>query len=310
MTWTTLSFAFGSVLTSTKMTQMYDNFASFAAKESSAPVLANGYVVEAILGNSAVAQGKLKTTTASQSVDFSSAQASVTLSGGTYSWWTASADTAIQPVGFGVNNTAAGVIGFAGPTGAANNVYIDERYVQASPPYHRLIYAYALMNTDGTINSFSVALDPIWAYNGPTIITPQWFDRAGRPFRKVITVDGVPLGKVVIDPILFDRYMGGRGVIETIDQELTLDYKDSDKDVIPHPWHLNELGDKTAVLLTLDEVTEQRIQMMIESDVNQGAWIARRWLMNVLQVDNDQVAGPSVPKSMISVRARPKLTRG
>jgi len=37
MTWTTLTFPFGSVLTSTKMTQLYDNFAAMAAGDSGAP---------------------------------------------------------------------------------------------------------------------------------------------------------------------------------------------------------------------------------------------------------------------------------
>lgn len=37
MAWTTLTFAFGSVLSSSKMTQMFDNFTAFARGESGAP---------------------------------------------------------------------------------------------------------------------------------------------------------------------------------------------------------------------------------------------------------------------------------
>ena len=37
MAWTSLTFAYGSVLTSAKMTQMYDNFAAMAAGAAGAP---------------------------------------------------------------------------------------------------------------------------------------------------------------------------------------------------------------------------------------------------------------------------------
>lgn len=44
MAWTTLSFAFGSILTSAKMTQMYDNFAALAAADASAPDIVPGAI--------------------------------------------------------------------------------------------------------------------------------------------------------------------------------------------------------------------------------------------------------------------------
>lgn len=39
MAWTALTFAFGSLLTSTKMTQLFDNLAALAAQDSGAPTL-------------------------------------------------------------------------------------------------------------------------------------------------------------------------------------------------------------------------------------------------------------------------------
>ena len=60
MAWTTLSFPFGSLLTSTKMTQMYDNLVAFANKSSGAPTLAANYIVSGMLMDSAVSVAKLK----------------------------------------------------------------------------------------------------------------------------------------------------------------------------------------------------------------------------------------------------------
>lgn len=44
MAWTALSFSYGSKLTSTQMTQLFDNFTAFANKDSGAPVLENQYI--------------------------------------------------------------------------------------------------------------------------------------------------------------------------------------------------------------------------------------------------------------------------
>lgn len=61
MAWVALSYAFASKLTSTKMTQLFDNFAAMAAKASGAPVLANSYVTTAMLATAAVTEAKLAT---------------------------------------------------------------------------------------------------------------------------------------------------------------------------------------------------------------------------------------------------------
>jgi len=41
MTWTALTFAYGSVLTSAKMSQLFDNFAAMAAGDAGAPTIVN-----------------------------------------------------------------------------------------------------------------------------------------------------------------------------------------------------------------------------------------------------------------------------
>lgn len=54
MAWTALTFAYGSLLTSTKMTQLFDNFQAFADKDSGAPVLANDYIIAAMIATGEV----------------------------------------------------------------------------------------------------------------------------------------------------------------------------------------------------------------------------------------------------------------
>lgn len=55
MAWTSLSFNYGSILTSTKMTQMYDNFAALAAGSSGAPVISATNMSGNTSGNAATA---------------------------------------------------------------------------------------------------------------------------------------------------------------------------------------------------------------------------------------------------------------
>lgn len=86
-----------------------------------------------------IGQGGLKTATATGSVSVNNdSSASLALTN-TYSWWTGSADFASsggKNVMFGSSNTAAGTIGLANEGTQPSTFYIDERYVQSSPPYN------------------------------------------------------------------------------------------------------------------------------------------------------------------------------
>lgn len=69
MTWVDLSsaFSFGSKLTSTQMQNLRDNIQAAFNKDSGAPVLANGYIVEAMYGASSLDQTALKDATGNAS---------------------------------------------------------------------------------------------------------------------------------------------------------------------------------------------------------------------------------------------------
>lgn len=199
MTWTAKTFVSGDILTSAQMTAMQANFQAMADGDSGAPILSAGAV-----GTSAINRTALATTTASGSTTGSS----YTLTGGTYSWWTISGGGG--GIGFGGGNTSAGVIGLS--TGFT--AYIDENYVQASPPYNLgngdvPLFIFVALNKSGGISAVQVMPDPPWAYHGPTDIRAHRFDKvSGRSWR---TDNG-------------------------IEREVTQEFKNSDMAAIPHPF--------------------------------------------------------------------------
>lgn len=255
--------------------------------------------------NSAVGQGELKTTTASGTASLSNGigTATYTLTGGTYSWWTASADEpAPQFVSFGNGNTAAGVIGLLrGSTSNIATFYLDERYVQACPPYtHGPLFVYAAMNPDGTIADITVAVDPIWAYHGPTDITPQ--RRAGgKEYRKARFIDGIAYHKAIKDPNIVRRLLLEQTEIVEQEVEITLAYKDSDKDIVPHPFVGNDLTGKTIVMLE----PGTKMSSVLADMCNQGhAREARDIFLNdYIRISNIEIAVPGIPAVAKCVRA-------
>ncbi len=258
MAWTNLSFSFGSLLTSAKMTQLYDNLTALANGDSGAPP-----VTQAGVGAAAVGQGELKTTTASGSTAIAgNGSASVSLTGGTYSWWTGGANPGSGiTIGFGNTDTAAGVLGLS-ITGIAATFFRDERYVQASPPYDLgdgevPLFIYALIdNATGEIVNLEVARDPTWAYHGPTIITPTRVDRVNKKkFREefVIADSGMTIAQAKKDnPKLFNDWLDGKKQAAKHEIEITSEYKNSDMETHPHPWCYNKpeyFAGKTVVMI-------------------------------------------------------------
>ncbi len=58
MAWTDLTFPFGSKLTSTKMTQLFNNFQAVTDKDAGAPQLANNYIVNAMITDGTISNEK------------------------------------------------------------------------------------------------------------------------------------------------------------------------------------------------------------------------------------------------------------
>jgi len=178
-----------SPCTESLMTRMRNNPIAISEGSSGAPKLQTaayqaGSVDQAAIGNAAVGQGELKTATASGSTTILGGGTSVSLTGGSHSWWTAGGSgTGNGVLGFSHTDTAAGVIGLGPAGGTSQTFYRDERYIQASPPYDMgdgevPLFIFALIdNASGKIDCLEVGQEPTWAYHGPTIITPQHIER-------------------------------------------------------------------------------------------------------------------------------------
>jgi hypothetical protein len=251
--------------------------------------------------NAAVGRAQLKSTTGSGSIGFSTAPATYSLAGGTYAWWTASAATAAAS--FGNSDTAAGNIGIVGTAGGT--FYVDERYIQASPPYDLgngevPLFVWALVDRSGAIRGTQVAPDPTWAYHGPTNITPQFW-RGDRPFRRYPKAAGRALDCALRDRDLMTRILERQVPIEWIEREITQEIKNADMVAFPHPFTANDLSDCTVVLLDPVGGLCERLQA-IQAD--QGARSVRDLLLSdYLRLDN-QPLDCVTPPGVTAVRAK------
>lgn len=269
------------------------------------PLIGPAAVTEPKLGAASVTQSRLKTTTSSGSSAGAGSKI-VSLAGGTYSWWTMSADSSDGAGGaFGNNDTGAGVIGItiggSGPT-----LYWDERYVQASPPYtHGPLFVFLALDASGKITWSQVAPDPPWAYHGPTDITPQYF-RKGKAYRLVKKINGLSMHAAMRDPATLTALMSGTAKVTEEEVEITLAYKDSDMAVMPHPFVGNNLTGLRVVLLEPGTTLMERLAGFCDCD---EAREARNLILDgKLIIDNTPLAIPNTPPGVMPVRARWKLT--
>jgi hypothetical protein len=222
MTWTTHSYTTGEVLGSTKVTNLFSNFAALAGGHSGAPTF-----ISSAFSPGALHQSHLASATASGT----GSGTSYTLTGGTYSWWTAGGNG--EP--FNAGDTSAGVIGVSG-------ISIDERYIQSSPPYNLgdgdiPLFMLATVAPSGAIVTLSVAPDPPWANNGPTNIAPERIDPVTRRgYRYYAMVGDTLLVDVLRTPRGRQQMLRGELDVRSVELEITQEIKNRDISVVPHNW--------------------------------------------------------------------------
>ena len=315
MAWTTLTdaqLAANSPGTQAKFRALRDNPIAIANGDAGAPRVQTAGLeqgagvqaaTQATIRNAAVGQAQLRTTTAAGSVAVAAnSDGSFTLTGGTYSWWTASGGTP-SGLSFGGNvDTAAGVIGLYNFSSNSRTFFVDERFVQASPPYRRLFYGFLAVDGLGRIQHCSFAPDPPWAYHGPTDITPQ-YSRKGKDYRRVLMLGGVPLAVAMQDPALLRQYLDGAPTEET-EIEITPEYKDSDMGVVPHPFLGADLTGLTVV--QIDGPMMVRLAEMC--DLGHAHEVRKLFLGGDLRIDNTPLPGLVTPPGVMAVAARWKLT--
>lgn len=276
----------GQIYTSITATAQYDNVIAAFQKAAGAPVLANEYVVQAMIAASAVGQSQLKTTTASSSVSTtdSSNSSSVTLTGGTYvlgyeselykqsstrsAWGSANLDFYKSRSGGGTTSYSPVVsIRVTSDTGDGSSATFRFRwrYIQSSPPYDHgdgavFGYVYAILNKDGEIEGTYIAEDPPWYGNTPhsprTIFRGKDGKEYGRFQKPACCLRDVKEGRISLD-----EFKARWGECETVDEEITTATKLRGMDELPQPFEVRD-GQTTVLLDPMDELTGRMIQMM------------------------------------------------
>ena len=254
-----------------------------------------------------IKQGDLSTTTATWTLAVTATTSGQkTLTGGTYSWYSLSGSE-VNPnwSGLGAGDLGAGILGFFNDGGSTYNVYGNERYIQASPPYtHGPTYVFLGIRPDNTLAHISVAPDPPWAYHGPTDIRPQYY-RNGKAYRKVKTINGVPANQARRNPNIVKAIMQETAVVEETEVEVTLSYKDSDMNIIPHAFTGNDLTGITMVMLEPGTKMMQRFcEFCDDGDAREVMKIIQG---DYLTIDNNPFNMTNTPPGVVISRARWKL---
>jgi len=217
-------------------------------------------VTQACMRASSVGQAEIKTATASSSVNIvNGSTGSLTLTGGTYSMYTCSStsSSARDGIQFGAGNTAAGVLGLGNDSGSNETFYVDERYIQSSPPYgdpetndHWHLFVY-LKIKDKKIIAACVAPDATWHNNGPTCIhgkleVSEIEAELGVKEVREYYLHLVRSGDVKKAQDILDQVRNGPRTHIEPDFKL----KHADCELEPHPWHHSPLqkGEKVVML--------------------------------------------------------------
>jgi len=298
MAWTSLTFSFGSTLTSAKMTQLYDNFQALADKASGAPTLANDYIVNAMVNTdavnqdsiaaSAVGQGELKVSTETDS-NSTGNHVTITVANAEYAFsamYKNSYGSSVRALKVVTSMDNESVVEYSDSTSylrslilvAASGVgtaYHRVRYVTASPPYDLgdgeiPLFIFALMDKSGNVVAMQVCQEPPWAHNGPTTIKPDFYDRRGVGHQLQIMVPDDPNDiNGMISALDNPEYR----VVE-IDQSV----KNADMDLIPHPFLDNDLNMYTPVLLDPVSPITEKLALMYENDIDVNEVIHRGYI--------------------------------
>ena len=279
-----------SPVTTSLMTLLRDNPIAIAEGASGAPAIQTAAleqtggseaVTQATIRAAAVGQGELKTTVTNGSINIASnSNGSYTLTGGTYSWWTASSADDGNGLGlsFGGGNTSSGVIGLANNGGSLLAFYVDERYIQSSRPYNTGdgdygLVVYVLLDKNKNILATRVGPDPMWAYNGPTNIASKG---NGLRMEKQYIVEDY-MGKIDIKNSLRDpikrqsmmEYMRSKEGCKLIPLKITHAIKNRDIGIFPHPWVNSIEIDQTVVMLDpVSDFSHQLLEVHEHGEVN------------------------------------------
>lgn len=269
-------------------------------------------ITEGAAGAPRIKQGALATATASGSITSPTGGSVQTyvLAGGTYSWWTASADvghTSGLGLGFGGGNSSAGQIRvvLAADPDLTSAFHLDERYIQASPPYdlgdgHVPLFVFALLDKSGEIKGTWVAADPPWANHGPTCIRPDYsIDGVGYQLRRK---PSHCIKDLCGDPKAIRAHIEALADMPLLEVEVTTAFKNSDMAIIPHPFASAPEG---STIVLLDPVHDFCHQLAELSEIEHARTVRDLLLDGYIKIDNTALDRASPPGVMV-VRGRLK----
>lgn len=339
------------IATSPTAFALYENLKAILEKDSTAVsagwVLANSYVVEAMLASASVSQGKLKTAlnTINSAGSGTDGGNQTILSGGQYCFGPtltlgagSGGDSASVIMGVAVNssstqtelpledstssavrtkfNTTATTRGVEYTAvmwndAADDNITINVRYVQASPPYDLgegevPLFVFVQLDKSGNVKQVWTAQDPPWANNGPTIIRPDL----------ILAPEGSFTGGI---PVRFEKNISleDREAIrqpwnraEALNRiknapyraiPITHSLKNRDMPLIPHPFASRKLDDVT-VMLPLSEVLNELSEL---ESIGEG--VGKLIAQGYIRLGNEPLNRLS-PPGVLAVTASWKLT--
>lgn len=252
------------IFTSVTATALYENLFAVLQKDASAvsagAVLANSYVVEAMVNAGAISQSKLKATSGEVSRSGPAGAGNSTLPGGAYGFYpqvkyvNSGGDGNAVDASIALNQTSTSYISsiYMDTNGTTVNdfVFAQQVYIQASPPYDLgngavPLFVFALVDSLGRIAATYSAEDPPWANNGPTNIRADFYDKDGRAFQVCRPrVNRAALLDPALRDAALEKLAEGPRVIE-----VTQALKQADMPLIPHPFIGNDLAGMTVVML-------------------------------------------------------------
>jgi hypothetical protein len=166
--------------------------------------------------------------------------------------------------------------------------YARVRYITGSPPYNLgdgevLLFVWLKLSSSGDIITTQTSRTPPWAYNGPTNITADRYDTNGKGYKTIRQINEID------------------GSIETFEREVDFDFKNSDMDLIPHPF-VNVQPDENIILL--DPPDTLYIMELFEM----GESIIDLMDKDYLRLDNETIKR-STPNGVLPAKFKWKNTR-
>lgn len=283
-----------SAITTSLMTALRDNVAAAFNKDTNAPVLANDYVVLAMMANDSVDQSNIVANAVGQS-EVKTATGAVsgragqyTLPGGQYGFYprtyqdNAGSGSKIYSAQVNLNSSSSsyGSYIYLTPDDGSNAPYAEQTYFTASKPYDLgdgeipLFVFVIIDNATNNVDGVYVAPEAPWHYNGKTSIIASRKDLVtGKSYkmeRGIIVelrdakmdIKAAVAANMYTRDVIADRLIND-GLVEV---EITQDIKNADMGDFPHPFLGNNLTGKTVAML--DPVSTERLLALHDEGEN------------------------------------------